>query len=216
MRSSQSCGSYIRCTNGRGLELECHAPFVFNVRTARCDHADRVDCGECSRYGVQNLADPGGECRRFVRCVRGFSEMRRCPAGLSFDRRIGDCNHADDVPCRLVAGADDEEDTVCAAFERRGVVKIGDRDNCRRYFICTNGVKQEQMCPKNTYYDTATGECVTFPSGCQRRDGPLVVAMPPTVAPPIAEVRLPDCQQYIGQGLVFVNAVGDCRRFVGA
>lgn len=225
VRSSRSCGAYVRCVNGRPFEMACPGDLLFNVRSSQCDHGARVDCGECSRYGVQNLADPSGSCRRYVRCVRGFSELRRCPSGLAFDGRVGDCNHASDVACVSEPGHDDVE-SVCTQFEKSDVVKVGDPEDCRRYLICSNGAEQLQYCPVNLYYNPKQGVCEAFPVNCQRPDSPLIVAprpgsqsqhppqptVGPPMEPPAPTANDPDCRLYSAMGLVFVNDVNDCHR----
>lgn len=221
VRSSRSCAAYVRCVNGRAFELDCPDGLLFNVRSSQCDRSERVDCGECSRFGVQNLADPLGTCRRYVRCVRGFSEPRLCPSGLAFDGRLGDCNHASDVACVSKQGDDDVE-SLCLQFKQMGVLKVGDPEDCRRYFICANGAEQLQYCLVNLYYNPTRGVCEAFPSNCQRPDRPLTIIpeskpqSQPQPQPPLRPLELttkdPDCRLYSTVGLVFVNDVKDCQR----
>lgn len=124
VRGSQSCKSFNYCANGEAYAGTCPPTLSFNAQTEICDHDDRVDCVQCSSYGVQQIADPR-DCSKFYRCVRGFRTARQCQPGLRFDTRLGDCNFDASSACQ-------PQVSICTQFSEMGIVFVGNPKDCAR------------------------------------------------------------------------------------
>lgn len=130
VRNSASCRSYFLCGGGKPVANNCPADLYFNAAQQICDVQDRVDCIQCSPFGVQQLPHPH-DCSKYYLCVSGIRTMRICGSGLSFDPRIGDCNLERLVDCVSTP----DLTNVCTPFVKYGFVVIGDRADCTRFCI---------------------------------------------------------------------------------
>lgn len=130
VRNSASCRSYYLCTGGKPVASTCPADLYFNAAQQLCDVQDRVDCIQCSPFGVQQIPHPH-DCSKYYLCVSGIRTMRVCGSGLSFDPRLGDCNLQRFVDCVTTP----DLTSVCTEFAKYGFLAIGDRNDCTRLFI---------------------------------------------------------------------------------
>lgn len=129
VRNSASCASFYLCKGGKGIANYCPRGLNFNAAEQICDAEVRVDCSQCSPFGIQQLPH-ATDCSRYYLCVSGIRTSRICGSGLSFDPRIGDCNLQRLVDC--VSAPD--YSSICTPFVRYGFLVIGDRDDCSRYY----------------------------------------------------------------------------------
>lgn len=130
VRNSASCRSYFLCVDGKPVANSCPTDLYFNPVQQICDVQDRVDCIQCSPFGVQQLPHPH-DCSKYYLCVSGIRTMRICGSGLLFDPRIGDCNLERLVDCVSTP----DLTNICTPFAIYGFVVIGDRADCTRLFI---------------------------------------------------------------------------------
>ncbi|KAF5277348.1 hypothetical protein FQA39_LY06161 [Lamprigera yunnana] len=176
----KSCDKYWKCDNnvaelktcGNGLAFDNSDP---KYLTENCDYLHNVDCGDrteieppistphCSRlYGI--FSDEK-KCDVFWSCWNGESSRYQCPPGLAYDRDDRVCKWSDQVPeCKAeeVGGGfacpAPGEITNSGTFSRHA-----HPDDCRKYYICLEGVPREYGCPIGTVFKIGdadgTGNC---------------------------------------------------------
>lgn len=130
VRNSASCRSYYLCSEGKPYPNSCPSNLYFNPAQQICDIQERVDCTQCSPFGIQQIPHPY-DCAKYYLCVYGIRTMRICGSGLYFDPKIGDCNLEKLVSCTSTA----DVMQVCLPFTSYGFVVIGDRTDCSRLIL---------------------------------------------------------------------------------
>lgn len=137
VRNSLSCRNYFYCSEGKPLANICPSDLYFNAWQQLCDSEERVDCTQCSPFGVQQIPHPY-DCAKYYLCVSGIRTMRICGEGLLFDPKIGDCNLQRLVDC--VSAPD--VTNICTPFAIYGFVVIGDRTDCSRFIFWETDYKR--------------------------------------------------------------------------
>ncbi|KAJ6643059.1 Peritrophin-44 [Pseudolycoriella hygida] len=153
VRNSNSCRAYYYCKDGVAYGNECPANYLFEPIRQVCHLPSYVECSACSPFGVQHLAHPM-DCSMYYLCVSGIRTLRTCGENLFFDKAIGDCNVASSVKC--------ERDYTQICSEFNGYVKIGDPNDCSKYYTCLYGVAYHQSCALGLYFKPEIASC-TFP-----------------------------------------------------
>nr|CAD7587984.1 unnamed protein product [Timema genevievae] len=177
---SVSCDKYFKCDNGVAELKTCGNGLAFDASdpkylTENCDYLHNTDCGDrakleppitaphCPRlYGI--FADEA-KCDTFWNCWNGEASRYQCSPGLAYDREARVCMWADQVPeCKTDEVANG---FVCPAAGELSNVGSFSRhahpEDCRKYYICTEGVARELGCPIGTVFkigDTdGSGNC---------------------------------------------------------
>nr|CAD7416291.1 unnamed protein product [Timema poppensis] len=122
-----------------------------------------ITAPHCPRlYGI--FADEA-KCDTFWNCWNGEASRYQCSPGLAYDREARVCMWADQVPeCKTEEVANG---FVCPAAGELSNVGSFSRhahpEDCRKYYICTEGVARELGCPIGTVFkigDTdGSGNC---------------------------------------------------------
>ncbi|XP_044597367.1 protein obstructor-E-like [Cotesia glomerata] len=176
-----SCDKYWKCDNNVAELKTCGNGLAFDASDAKfltenCDYLHNVECGErtqleppistphCARlYGI--FPDEK-KCDVFWNCWNGEASRYQCSPGLAYDREARVCMWADQVPeCRNdeVAGgfscpAAGEVAGASGSFSRHA-----HPEDCRKYYICLEGIAREYGCPVGTVFkigDTdGSGNC---------------------------------------------------------
>ncbi|CAK1548175.1 unnamed protein product [Leptosia nina] len=175
-----SCDKYWKCDNGAAELKTCGNGLAFDntdskYLTENCDYLHNVDCGErtqleppistphCQRlYGI--FPDES-KCDVFWNCWNGEASRYQCSPGLAYDREARVCMWADQVPeCRneeVANGfscANPGEVANAGSFSRHA-----HPEDCRKYYICLEGVAREYGCPIGTVFkigdSDGTGNC---------------------------------------------------------
>nr|XP_018906574.1 PREDICTED: uncharacterized protein LOC109036674 isoform X1 [Bemisia tabaci] len=165
-----SCDKYWKCDNnvaelktcGNGLAFDDTDPKYLKEN---CDYLHNVDCGErtqiepaigtphCPRlYGI--FADDS-KCDTFWNCWNGEASRYQCSPGLAYDKESRVCMWADQVAeCKqeevgngFACPAAGEVAGSSGSFSRHA-----HPDDCRKYYICLEGVPREYGCPIGTVF----------------------------------------------------------------
>ncbi|CAG2055484.1 unnamed protein product [Timema podura] len=136
----------------RGFNQSCS---MFSEPPITAPHCPRL-------YGI--FADEA-KCDTFWNCWNGEASRYQCSPGLAYDREARVCMWADQVPeCKTDEVANG---FVCPAAGELSNVGSFSRhahpEDCRKYYICTEGVARELGCPIGTVFkigDTdGSGNC---------------------------------------------------------
>ncbi|XP_069119124.1 peritrophin-1-like [Argopecten irradians] len=105
-RHPDSCGEYIKCSNGITHVQECPVNLLWNDSNDRCEFvSDDPNCKvplhfSCVGRDDGNYAYPG-DCTRFYMCSNQIKWALHCPSPLHFDPILQDCNHQIAANCVL-------------------------------------------------------------------------------------------------------------------
>ncbi|XP_026764237.2 uncharacterized protein LOC113522672 [Galleria mellonella] len=106
--SPKSCRAFLDCWDGWAFQQECPQGLLFS-NAGFCDYADNVDCknrmipsssrSTCSR-DFETFRNQYN-CNEFFVCVNRQPIKFKCPANLAYSERLGVCDYADNVNCRV-------------------------------------------------------------------------------------------------------------------
>lgn len=177
---SRSCDKYWKCDNGVAELKTCGNGLAFDASdpkylTENCDYIHNVECGErsvleppisaphCPRlYGI--FADEA-KCDVFWNCWNGEASRYQCSPGLAYDREARVCMWADQVPeCKVEEVANGFNCPAAGEIANAGSFSRHPHpDDCRKYYICLEGVAREYGCPIGTVFKIGdadgTGNC---------------------------------------------------------
>lgn len=108
----------------------------------------------CARHGDGNFPNPKG-CNWFIECKNGVLREDRCHEGLVFDSATVACvsKTAAEVNCAF-------DNNVNVACPPKGTVLKHNPYSCRKYFICVDGQKAEEVCPIEQSFSPMRGRCM--------------------------------------------------------
>ncbi|XP_059054161.1 uncharacterized protein LOC131848357 [Achroia grisella] len=106
--SPKSCRSFLDCWDGWAFQQECPEGLLFS-NAGLCDYADNVDCkNRMIPSSVQTSCNRDFQsyrnqynCNEFFVCVSRQPIKFKCPANLAYNERLGVCDYADNVNCRI-------------------------------------------------------------------------------------------------------------------
>ncbi|KXJ74763.1 hypothetical protein RP20_CCG012984 [Aedes albopictus] len=175
-----SCDKYWKCDNNVAELKTCGNGLAFDATdskylTENCDYLHNVDCGDrtqleppistphCERlYGI--FADPA-KCDVFWNCWSGEASRYQCSPGLAYDREARVCMWADQVPeCKNEEVANGFACPAAGEISNAGSFsRHAHPEDCRKYYICLEGVAREYGCPIGTVFKIGdadgTGNC---------------------------------------------------------
>lgn len=175
-----SCDKYWKCENSVAELKTCGNGLAFDASdskflTENCDYLHNVDCGDrtqleqpistthCARlYGI--FADEN-KCDVFWNCWNGEASRYQCSPGLAYDREARVCMWADQVPeCRNEEVANGFACPAAGEISNAGSFsRHAHPEDCRKYYICLEGVAREYGCPIGTVFkigdSDGTGNC---------------------------------------------------------
>ncbi|GAB0098658.1 hypothetical protein DMENIID0001_144270 [Sergentomyia squamirostris] len=192
LKDFNRCENYYVCVNGVAHEGACPEPFFFNEATQACDHQRNVACRNCEQGdSITTMVLPESKtCDSFVRCIDGERELVKCPGGFIFDETLGRCNLASVTEC-LAAACTADMNPSTFTF-------VASKVDCRRYFICHQGVPTVRECATGLLFNPAIG-------GCDFEDNVVCTANGPAV-PETVSVNCPP------SGMVFRPHPTNCRQ----
>ncbi|KAH9364952.1 hypothetical protein HPB48_012970 [Haemaphysalis longicornis] len=131
-------GGFVACRAGQAHRLRCPPRQEFRGGHCRRYRAD-LEAERCSEAdGV--YTDYGSGCRGFFFCKGGRRTSFSCPGSMLFDWRLGRCRPATRVNCsKLHCDAD-------GVFPDHA-------GGCRRYFRCSDGEREEMLCPQGQLFE---------------------------------------------------------------
>ncbi|KAL7024597.1 hypothetical protein ACKWTF_013119 [Chironomus riparius] len=109
---------------------------------------------------TQNLKDPNicddipfgllpyePDCSYFIICQNGYPRVERCPFDTIFDPSAFACTHGDSEKCEYPIDGPPDSSTKCPPVDDlNNPVFLPDLNDCRKYFVCSNGSKIEREC----------------------------------------------------------------------
>lgn len=172
------CDRYYECKNNVSKEGLCPDGLVFNTRSAplylRCDSVFDVDCTnrpqlqkpfgspKCERRN--GLFRDKDDCRAFWNCVDGVATHSKCPEGLVYNAKRGNCDWPDavnDCDIEKLVGFQCPENIAAG----RGVhVYYAHPDDCRKHYACVKGEGNKALprlltCHYGLVYDIDSKRC---------------------------------------------------------
>ncbi|XP_053671539.1 protein obstructor-E isoform X1 [Anopheles nili] len=175
-----SCDKYWKCDNNVAELKTCGNGLAFDASdskylTENCDYLHNVDCGDrtqleppistphCERlYGIFPDA---AKCDVFWNCWNGEASRYQCSPGLAYDRDARVCMWADQVPeCKNEEVANGFTCPAAGEISNAGSFsRHAHPEDCRKYYICLEGVAREYGCPIGTVFKIGdadgTGNC---------------------------------------------------------
>lgn len=87
------------------------------------------------------------DCSYFIICQNGYPRVERCPFDTVFDRYAFACIHGDPDQCEYSIDGPPNTPKRCPPVDDpNNPVFLPDLNDCRKYFICSNGSKIEREC----------------------------------------------------------------------
>ncbi|XP_073827827.1 peritrophin-44-like [Musca autumnalis] len=176
-----SVNGYGYCRGGELIAAgSCLGEFVYNPRTAQCDHADNVDGGvkhgnscnadEASSY----VADPD-DCSRACYCDNGTYSCVSCPTYQVFNPSLKACVYMAEYQCPQVS--------ICRLIPNGKWV--ADPDKCGNYLTCLEGNGVSTSCPDGLYYSQSTNSCTPTNVCAPVTEPPETITLGPGVFIPL-------------------------------
>ncbi|GIY98921.1 putative chitinase 3, partial [Caerostris extrusa] len=185
------CHKFVHCANGIPYTKVCPPKLNFDPATLRCTYApDKCETSKSPSVieGKSKTGTPedqkwkcpndfgyyrhAGNCSNFYQCIEGVPSIKQCPTGLFFNSKLGMCDWAAQVNCRVNQG---HLQRHCRRFDRKGHCPA-DRSNkpsphCDMFYDCRTGDACAKRCPNGLYFNTQTSMC-DFPSNvvCKKDD----------------------------------------------
>lgn len=114
VKEPTNCRSYSVCWHGVSHTGECPQGYSYNEDSEICDIANNCRCEEdtmCPPTGVHSFRKLGS-CTEYNFCFAGVHSVRRCLAGLQFDRAQNKCGLASQAGCFECPVQDDKNKIV--------------------------------------------------------------------------------------------------------
>jgi hypothetical protein len=105
---------------------------------------------ECPNSDEPSYMAHPTDCSLYYECIRGQKYEASCPDGLFWNDQKKFCDIGEYVECPSSI------DPSCPSKETSYVVYPGD---CNKYYLCTNGQKEERSCPENMFFNAETNTC---------------------------------------------------------
>ncbi|XP_017467454.1 PREDICTED: peritrophin-44-like [Rhagoletis zephyria] len=223
-----NCTNYYYCNNGQAIAQQCRDSLYFNAASQSCV-ATSSGCLTCDK-DVLNSTALIKTCNKYVLCFAGTPVLQQCADNLQYNPNLRAC----DLPRNVDCVAD-----RCSIYQDpQNIVYVPSVSACNRYFICMNGLPQNQSCISGLYFSSDCNCCdlpvnvnCTIPRSSSRTVSLQTAAM---IAPRMVDIKCPiegihflahrNPNQYFmcvnGKGalmtcaasLYFDKEVGACRR----
>uniref|UniRef100_T1J190 Chitin-binding type-2 domain-containing protein n=1 Tax=Strigamia maritima TaxID=126957 RepID=T1J190_STRMM len=169
-----SCDKFWQCEKNRATLKFCGNGLVFDDSAdthENCNYPFTTDCGDrleieppistqfCPRlHGVFPDED---DCGVFYSCWNGEAKKYNCAAGLAFDQVNRVCVWADQVAsCKTTDVAEGFQCPDPATVEQSGsFTRHAHPDDCRKFFVCLEGVARMYGCSIGTVFNTDSSAC---------------------------------------------------------
>ncbi|GFR09421.1 peritrophin-1 [Trichonephila clavata] len=176
------CRKYYNCHNGILYPHICQSGLHFNSKLQACDYPDKAGCetdypkekprgkgglGDSSD-GCQNvrtdktvLVPHPNDCSKFFMCDSGFSYLKACPAGLHFNPALQSCDYPSNVPCNKMGKLHSVgvPTPFCPTITGRIPIFYRHPSNCSIYYLCSNGLAYEFVCPARLHFNLRLKIC---------------------------------------------------------
>lgn len=146
------CKSYFSCVNEVSTKYTCPDDYVFDAATSTCRPSTKA-CPEAfcpegtDKIGFKRIA---GQCERYLGCAKGYMFEYKCADGLIFDDILERCEFVEDADC-----------LNCPAVDPPGkVIRLPNKKDCSRYYVCAKGQAESKKCLPNLYYNEEEERCV--------------------------------------------------------
>ncbi|KMY99127.1 uncharacterized protein LOC6737753 [Drosophila simulans] len=173
VENEANCGSYYVCSAGEATLQTCPQGSFFNTSAAACT----VDQGNSQCWVNYCIGQDDGSavadksnCSVFYVCSNNTATAQECPEGSYFENNNWGC-----VPgtCTTESPCDDSTTTTtepcaeetteppasCDCGDIKNADFIPDEENCRKYFICINGVLVAGDCGKGNMFNANLSVC---------------------------------------------------------
>ncbi|XP_052737177.1 protein obstructor-E-like [Bicyclus anynana] len=112
--TSNDCGQYRMCVEGRATDMFCPTGLAFNPTSSRCEWPENVpSCNlenflgyKCPPAELDRTGNPivtnhkyEKSCYEFYSCVNGNARLLSCDVGYAFDAHLSRCVREDLVAC---------------------------------------------------------------------------------------------------------------------
>lgn len=194
------CDKYWNCDRGLATAEYCPDGLAFSARARRssnpCVYFWRADCagktlGEplgtapCTREnGFFPHEDPNN-CVMYYQCTDNVPTVAKCAPGLTYNIDTHGCDWPESSKRGACQTKESIRDFVCPEGEyfnanglREQHPRFNDRQDCRAFFVCLNGVTPQSVnCPLGEVFSEDTLSCTLaeFVPGCEDyyKDHPL-------------------------------------------
>lgn len=148
------------------------------------------------------------DCSYFIICQNGYPRVERCPFDTTFDRYVSACTHGDPDQCE---NSTDKPTSCPPVDDPNNPVFLPDLSNCRKYYVCSNGIKIERECLDGLSWNPKEDWC-DLPKNVQNCDSSDLV----TQHPPSSTERIYNCADWhrcpiAGNG--YLPHLQNCLRF---
>ncbi|XP_075162092.1 uncharacterized protein LOC142234790 [Haematobia irritans] len=139
--ASNSCSSYLACSNGYWKEEFCSEGYYFDAENNKCEKDVNHTCWpQCSEGEMQAN---GNACSSYYICKNGNMEENYCKVGYYFDSQTKQCEYDTNHECWPSCTEGD----------------ITENDSCSSYLICENGGWKEEFCKPGYYFNLQNMKC---------------------------------------------------------
>lgn len=159
LADSTNCGQYYICLNDEATQQACDSGSFFNTTLGGCtEDQDNTNCWVNFCIGKENglqIADKEN-CDAYYVCLNNEAVKQECPEGSYFNGEgcvPGECPDDSTTTTTTPATGCD-----CSDGSKNGQL-VADKDNCRKYFVCDNGVLIPGDCLKGNYFNSTLEVC---------------------------------------------------------
>ncbi|EDW94237.2 uncharacterized protein LOC6533825 [Drosophila yakuba] len=162
LANDENCGSYYACSDGEATLTTCPQGSFFNTSVNACT----VDEGNSQCWVNYCIGQSDGSavadksnCTVFYVCSDNTATAQECPEGSYFEDTNWGC-----VPGTCTTEAPCDEVTTpppasCDCGDIKNADFIPDEENCRKYFICIDGVLVAGDCGKGNFFNATLSVC---------------------------------------------------------
>lgn len=118
--------------------------------------------------GIDPFVRSPQSCSAYILCWYGVITPGSCPEHLSFNLENQTCEPPENVDC-----------TQCSPY---GVVQLPHPTDCKRFYDCIFGNREERICPGDLLFDRMIGAC-NRPQEVQCPGTPPLSTPSPTITP---------------------------------
>ncbi|GFU02867.1 putative chitinase 10 [Nephila pilipes] len=173
------CRKFYTCHNGI-LHLQiCQSGLHFNLKLQACDFPDKAGCETnflkekprgkgglddgCQnvRTGKTVLVPHPNDCSKYLMCDSGSSYLQTCPAGLHFNTALQSCDYPSNVQCDKMGKLHSVgiPSPFCPTINGKIPIFYRHPSNCSIYFLCSNGLAYEFVCPARLHFNLRQKVC---------------------------------------------------------
>lgn len=164
LANTEYCAQFYICLNDEATAQSCSSGSYFNTTAEACVvDEDNSHCWENFCIGKEDATTipDNDSCVDYYVCVDSKAVQQECANETYFDKVLlacvpGDC--PDDSSSTTTTTTTPATGCDCADGSKSGEL-VADQENCRKYYICDNGVLVPGDCLKGNFFNSTLEVC---------------------------------------------------------